>query len=58
MKQSNECGNVSNYEIFNLPLRPGADPRVTLVSRHHPPKKSTKKKQKILNNLKKKPRIF
>ena len=36
MKQSNECGNVSNYEIFSLPLRPGAEPRVSLVSRHHP----------------------
>ena len=55
MRQSNKCGNVRNDEIFNLHLRSGVGPWVSIpcllqdtshIYWFHPPKKLTRKKQR------------
>ena len=55
MRQSDKCGSVRNYEIFNLHLGSGAGPRVSIpcllqdtsyIYWFHPPKQLTRKKQR------------
>ena len=55
MRQSNKCGSVRNDEIFNLHLRSGVGPWVSIpcllqdtshIYWFHPPKQLTRKKQR------------